>query len=113
MTETIPAIDGTSAGRGRQDGSERRAWLLLVDPLPNRIFFDCGIVDALRRELDDRLTAVWLVHKKHVRPWAERAEGMPSLTKDELMPVEVPFRERVARRADIELDKRIGFFPLA
>jgi hypothetical protein len=29
------------------------------------------------------------------------------------MPVEVPFGERVVRRVDIELDRRIGFFPLA
>src|SRR5947209_20222062 len=113
MTETIPAIDGTSAGRGRQDGSERRGWLLLVDPLPNRIFFDCGIVDALREALDDRLVCVWFVHEKHVRPWRERSAGLPALTKEELAPVHVPFGERVTRRVDIELDRRIGFFPLA
>jgi len=113
MTETIPAIDRTSAGRELRDGSERRVWLLLVDPLPNRIFFDCGIVDALREALDDRLVCVWFVHEKHVRPWLERSEGLPMLTKDELVPVQVPFGERVTRRVDIELDRRIGFFPLA
>jgi CDP-Glycerol:Poly(glycerophosphate) glycerophosphotransferase len=113
MTETVPAIDGAKPAESAPGDTARRTWLLLVDPLPNRIFFDCGIVDALRTALDERLTAVWLVHKKHVRPWVERSRGMPSLTKDELMPVEVPFRERVARRVDIELDKRIGFFPLA
>src|SRR5579859_6810663 len=106
MTETVPAIDGAKPAEPAAHAPELRAWLLLVDPLPNRIFFDCGIVDALRRELDERLTAVWLVHKKHVRPWLERSRGMPSLTKDDLIPVEVPFRERVARRFDIELDKR-------
>jgi hypothetical protein len=113
MTETIPVLDGMQArDRGSSD-SGRRVWLLLVDPLPNRIFFDCGIVDALRRELDDRLAAIWLVHKKHVRPWLDRSRGLPMLTKDDLMPVEVPFGERVVRRIDIELDRRIGFFPLA
>ena len=113
MTETIPAIDGTSTGGERDQGSERRVWLLLVDPLPNRIFFDCGIVDALRVALDDRIVCVWLVHEKHIRPWLERSSGLPMLTKDELMPVEVPFGERITRRVDIELDRRIGFFPLA
>ena len=38
---------------------------------------------------------------------------MPAVTKDDLMPVDVPLGERVARRFDIELDRRIGFFPLA
>ena len=113
MTETIPVMHGTDAGGEQAGGSGRRVWLLLVDPLPNRIFFDCGIVHALRRELDDRLAAVWLVHKKHIRPWLERSEGLPMLTKDDLMPVRVGFSERVTRRVDIELDKRIGFFPLA
>lgn len=113
MTETIPVIDGAQAAEPATSDSGRRVWLLLVDPLPNRIFFDCGIVDALRRELDDRLAAVWLVHKKHIRPWLDRCRGLPMLTKDDLMPVEVPFAERVTRRIDIELDRRIGFFPLA
>ena len=106
------AIDGAPQN-AQPAGSQRRAWLLLVDPLPNRIFFDCGIVDALRQELDDRLAAVWLVHKKHIRPWLDRTEGMPLLRKDELMPAEAPLRERVVRRLDLELDRRIGFFPLA
>lgn len=113
MNQTTPVIDGIQTTERAESGSERRVWLLLVDPLPNRIFFDCGIVDALRRELDDRMTAVWLVHKKHIRPWLDQTEGMPSLTKDDLMPVEVPFGERLYRRLDVELDKRIGFFPLA
>jgi hypothetical protein len=113
MTETIPVMDGTSTVGEQAGGSERRIWLLLVDPLPNRIFFDCGIVDALRSALDDRMTAVWLVHKKHVRPWLDRSQGLPTLTKDDLIPVQVPLVERIARRVDIELDKRIGFFPLA
>ena len=113
MTQTTSMIDGRQAIEGRGAGAERRFWLLFVDPLPNRIFFDCGIVDGLRRELDGRLTAVWLVHKKHIRPWAEASEGMPTLTKDDLAPLAVPLGERVVRRVDIELDKRIGFFPLA
>jgi hypothetical protein len=113
MTQTTPVIDGTQATRPAPSSSERRVWLLLVDPLPNRIFFDCGIVDALRVALPDRLTAVFLVHKKHVRPWLDRVEGLELLSGDELMPVGVPFGERVVRRVDIELDRRAGFLPLA
>ncbi len=113
MTQTIPVMDVEQTNGEREGGQQPRVWLLLVDPLPNRIFFDCGIVDALKQALDDRLTAVWLVDEKHVRPWLDRVQGMPMLTKDDLMPVEVPFRERVSRRVDIELNKRIGFFPLA
>ena len=93
QTTTVSDRDETSARV--PTGPERRVWLLLVDPLPNRIFFDCGIVDALRRELDDALAAVWLVNEKHIRPWLDRSRGMPMLTKDDLMPVSVVFRERV------------------
>ncbi len=113
MNQTTPPSTAPRPPRREPTGTERRVWLLLVDPLPNRIFFDCGIVDALRRELDDAFTAVWLVNEKHIRPWLDRSRGMPMLTKDDLMPVRVPFGERVSRRMDIELDKRIGFFPLA
>jgi hypothetical protein len=113
MTQTTPVIDRTHATGQAESGSGRRVWLPLVDPLPNRIFFDCGIVDALRRELDDRMTVVSLVHKKHVRPWLDRIEGLPILTADDLMPVQVGLGERLRRRLDIELDERIGFLPLA
>jgi hypothetical protein len=107
-----PSGEAAGSGPGQMAG-ERRVWLLLVDPLPNRIFFDCGIVDALRDALPDRLTAVFLVDPKHVRPWLDRVRDVPRLGGDELRPVRVPFVERVVRRIDIELDRRIGFYPLA
>src|SRR5262245_52168364 len=113
MTETIPVMHGTDVAGEQAGGAERRVWLLLVDPLPNRIFFDCGIVDALREALPDRLAAVFLVHGKHVKPWQGRLDGLPQIASDELMPVQVPFGERVVRRVDIELDRRVGFYPLA
>jgi CDP-Glycerol:Poly(glycerophosphate) glycerophosphotransferase len=91
----------------------RTAWLLLVDPLPNRVFFDCGIVDRLREALPGGLSALFLLHEKHVRPWLDRVDGVPLIDHDALMPVRVPFRERVARRIDIALDETIGFYPLA
>ena len=107
------AIDGNRTEAHTAKGSARRIWLLLADPLPNRIFFDCGIVDALREALPGRLTALFLVHEKHVRPWRDRLEGLPVVDASELMPVQVPFAERVSRRIDIELDRRAGFYPLA
>jgi hypothetical protein len=113
MTQTTPVIDGAQASGRTESDSGRRVWLLLVDPLPNRIFFDCGIVDALRDALPDRLAAVFLVHEKHIRPWLDRVEGLPLLGRDDLLPIRVPFRERVVRRLDIEIDRRAGFLPLA
>ena len=107
------AIDGNRTEARADGGSARRIWLLLADPLPNRIFFDCGIVDALRDALPGRLTALFLVHEKHVRPWRDRLEGLPVVDASELMPVQVPFAERVSRRVDIEVDRRAGFYPLA
>ena len=104
MTQTTSMIDGRQAIEGRGAGAERRFWLLFVDPLPNRIFFDCGIVDALRREFDDAVTAVWLVNEKHIRPWLDRSRGMPMLTRDDLMPVRVPFGEREEADPLVELD---------
>ena len=46
-------------------------------------------------------------------PWRERLEGIDVIGLEELMPSAVPTTERVSRRIDIELDKRIGFYPLA
>ena len=113
MNQTTSVIDGAETSDRLPTGAERRIWLLLADPLPNRVFFDCGIVDALRRALDDRMTPVFLVNPKHVKPWRERVEGLPLIDADTLLPVRVPFGERVARRLDIEFDKRVGFYPLA
>ena len=106
-------LDGASTSDDAAGRPERRVWLLLVDPLPNRIFFDCGIVEALRDALPNRLTAVFLVNPKHVRPWLDRIEGLPLIESEELLPLQVLLGERVVRRVDIELDRRIGFYPLA
>jgi CDP-Glycerol:Poly(glycerophosphate) glycerophosphotransferase len=95
------------------NGPGRRIWLLLVDPLPNRVFFDCGIIEGLRRALPDQLAGIFLLDPKHVRPWLPKLEGVPLIDEAELLPVRVPPGERVVRRTDIWLDQRIGFFPLA
>ena len=36
----------------------KRVWLVLPDPLPTRVFFDCGIVDGLAERLGERLDVV-------------------------------------------------------
>jgi hypothetical protein len=98
------------AARGR---AEDRIWLVFSDLVANRVFFDCGIVDGLRRALPGELSAVFVVHEKHIRPWRERLDGMRLHQQEELMPVRVRFGERVVRRVDIVLDRRIGFYPSA
>jgi hypothetical protein len=90
-----------------------RVLLVFADQLTTRIFVECGIVDRLRESLPDALTAVFLVHEKHVRPWRDRLEGIELLELDELMPDRVSTRERIARRIDRALDREIGFYPLA
>lgn len=88
-------------------------WLVFADLLANRVFFECGVVDGLRRAFPDDLAAVFLVHEKHAKLWLPRLEGVPVLRQEELMPSQAELRERVARRLDRELDARIGFYPLA
>jgi CDP-Glycerol:Poly(glycerophosphate) glycerophosphotransferase len=106
-----PVVPEAPAEAGRPEG--RRIWLLLVDPLPNRVFFDCGIVDGLLRRLPDRLSAVFTLHEKHVRPWLPRLAGVPLVDERELLPLKVPLGERIVRRVDIALDRHVGYFPLA
>ena len=56
---------------------------------------------GLRRSLPHPLTAVFLVHEKHIRPWRERLEGIDVLELDEVIPVTVGKRERIACGASI------------
>lgn len=95
------------------NGSGRRIWLLLVDPLPNRVFFDCGVVDGLREEMPDRLAGIFLSDPEHVQLWLPRLGEVPVIERSELLPMRVPLGERIVRRADTWLDQRIGFYPLA
>jgi hypothetical protein len=90
-----------------------RVWLVFADLLANRVFFECGIVERLHCAFPSRLTAVFVVHEKHVEPWLGHLEGIPLIHSGDLIPVRVPAGERIVRRLDIELDKRIGFYPLA
>jgi hypothetical protein len=116
MLQQVPvAAETTGEGMVASPGARReaRVWLVFVDRMTNRIFFECGIVDRLRRAFPERLAAVFLVHQKHVQPWLVRLDGIPLLASEELMPQSVSLGERVVRRLDIELDKRVGFYPVA
>lgn len=113
MQQTAPETDALAKRAQDRDADSRHVWLVFADQLTTRIFLECGILDGLRRVLPGRLTAVFLVHEKHVRPWRKRLEGVETIELDELTPTEVPTHERIARRIDVELDSRIGFYPLA
>ena len=91
----------------------RRLWLALVDPLPNRVFFDCGIVAGLRTAFDDRITALFPLHAKHIEPWLGQLDGLRVLEASSLAPREVPTIERLVRRADIFVDDHAGFHAVA
>jgi hypothetical protein len=94
-------------------GRPRRIWLVLPDPLPTRVFFDCGIVDRLRERLPGRLELVFPLGGEEAAPWLAQAEGLPVTTREELLPARVPLPERVLRRLDLLLDRHVGFYPLA
>jgi hypothetical protein len=103
------AVDGA----GTKNARPRRLWVALVDPLPNRVFFDCGIVTGLRRAFDDRITALFPLHRKHIDPWREQLARLNVIEAAELMPERVPLGPRIVRRADIFLDDHAGFHTLA
>ena len=91
----------------------RRVWVVLPDLLSIRVFFDTGIVDALRERLDGELACVFLVSPDAASEWAGRLGETPALDGFELA---VPSRgapERIARRVDAMLDAQLGYYPLA
>ena len=88
----------------------KRTWLVLPDQLSIRIFFDAGIVDELRERLGGRLAAVFLVSREEASEWSARLGDIPVLFGDELT---ATTGNRVARRLDAWLDRRIGYHPLA
>jgi len=88
-------------------------WLVLPDPLPTRVFFDCGVVDLLGAELGDRLELVFLMPDELADAWVPRATGIRTSRRDDVFPPRVALAERIRRRADRSLDGWIGFYPLA
>ena len=114
LQEAPTAAEAAEAPAASANGrAERRVWIVFADPMANRVFFECGIVDRLREAFRDRLLAAFVLHPKHVPPWLSRLQGLPVLARDELLPNEVSARERALRRLDVALDRRIGFYPLA
>ena len=95
--------------------SARPVWLVLADPLSTRVLVEAGVVQRLAGTLRDRLQPVFLLPRDAARPWEERLRGVarPALHADDLFPARVPLGERALRRADIWLDRRIGYYPLA
>jgi hypothetical protein len=98
---------------GASAEQRRRVWLVLPDPLSTRIFFDCGIVDGLLERLGDRLRLVSLLPPAQAVEWVDRLDGVAVTYRDELLPWQVGVREKVRRRADLWLDRKVGFYPLA
>ncbi len=91
----------------------KRVWIALPDQLSIRMFLGTGIVDGLRARLDDRLAAVLLVRPEEAAEWAPSLRDVPVLLGDELTVAGVGGAERVFRRVDSSLDRRIGYHPLA
>lgn len=90
----------------------RPCWVVLPTPLALRTFFGCGIVDRLRSEFGAGLTLCFARDGAGREQWLQRAGDTRVLLEEDLFPYSVPFASRVARRADIWLDRRIGLFPL-
>jgi hypothetical protein len=88
-------------------------WLVLPDPFSSRLFFDTGIVDDLRGRLGDRLELFLFDTGEQAEAWSERAAGARVTRPQDILRPRVPLREKVSRRADAWLDRRIGFYPLS
>jgi hypothetical protein len=87
------------------------AWLVLPDPFSSRLFFDTGIVERLRDRLGERLALV--LDESEYTQWAGRAGDLRVIRRADLFAREPALRERVWRRGDAWLDRRIGFYPLS
>jgi UDP-N-acetylglucosamine:LPS N-acetylglucosamine transferase len=94
-------------------GTADDVWLVLPEPLSTRIFLDCGIIDGLSERLCGRLRLVPLLAPERTREWSERVDGVGVIAREEVLPLGVGLRERALRRADLWLDRKIGYYPLA
>jgi hypothetical protein len=88
----------------------RPVWVVLPDPFSSRLFFDAGIVDGLREQLGERLE---LFLDAGEMEWAKRTPGVRVTRRDELAATSAHTYEKIWRRADAWLDRRIGFYPLS
>lgn len=88
-----------------------RVWLVLPDLLSTRVFVGTGVLAGLERSLGNDLVTIPLIQASDVELWGD---GLPvDIAPLELAPYAVPSREKVARRLDGWLDRKLGFFPLA
>lgn len=91
----------------------KRLWLVLPDPLPTRVFLECGIADELHERLRDRLALVPVLPTTELAVW-NGALGRFHLERPSgLTPARVGPSERVLRRLDRIVDDAAGFYPLA
>jgi UDP-N-acetylglucosamine:LPS N-acetylglucosamine transferase len=108
-----PTPPGTRANTSAR-ATERPVWLVLAEPLPSRIFLDCGIADGLAQQFGERLQSVFLVYmRREFDRWVEELGAEDVLLADDLAPAATPRFETFLRRADGWLDRRIGYYPLA
>jgi len=91
----------------------RRPWVVLPDLLSIRVFFDAGIMAALRDRLNDELAAVFLVSASDAAEWAGRLGDTPTLHGTSLAATTHDIRERLSLRIDSWLDEQLGYYPLA
>jgi hypothetical protein len=106
-------VSGASEAPTSSSTHRDRVWLVLPEPLSTRILFDCRIVDGLVDRLGARLRLVSLLSPAQSAEWVGRVAGVDVSHRDELLPVRVGLKEKVLRRVDLWLDRRIGFYPLA
>ena len=106
------------ADRGRRCGApaavkrEAPLWLVLPDPLPTRVFFDCGIVDRLRERLAGPARA--RLRRRGSRAVARAGWATcPCSSRRRCSRRGSALGERVRRRVDRFLDDHAGFYPLA
>ena len=88
-------------------------WLVLPDPFSSRLFFDTGIVRDLQGRLGERLELFLLDTGEQASAWRERAAGARLTSAQDRRPAGVSVGEKVVRRADAWLDRKIGFYPLS
>lgn len=91
----------------------RRPWLVLSDAFPTRVFVDCGIATGLHERLGGELETVLALPEVERPEWEGRLGGLDARPAAELYPARVPFVERVLRRVDSVVDRRLGYYPLA
>ncbi len=91
----------------------RRAWVVLPDLLSIRVFFDAGILEALRTRLNGAIAAVFVVPPAETGAWSSRLPDTPTFQGDDLTEGSGGALERVSRQVDGLLDRQLGYYPLA